>query len=130
VIFQDLTPKTYELGDVRILGSGDFVSEALSKAGEVWEKRRKQKIPLAELITKVASCLDLKTESILSSSRMREVSKARAIVSFLAVNDMGYSATDVARALSIGRVSARQCLDRGKKLFDLDDKLRDKCLEN
>ena len=102
----------------------------MSKAGEVWEKRRKQKIPLAELITKVASCLDLKTESILSSSRMREVSKARAIVSFLAVNDMGYSATDVARALSIGRVSARQCLDRGEKLLDLDDKLRVNCLKN
>ena len=119
-----------ELGDVRILGSGDFVGEALGKAGVVWEKGRKQKIPLAELIRKVAFCLDLKTESILSSSRRREVSKARAIVSFLAVNDMGYSATDVARALSIGRVSARQCLDRGEKLLDLDDKLRDKCLEN
>ncbi|MBW2091124.1 MAG: transposase, partial [Deltaproteobacteria bacterium] len=115
-----------ELGDARILGSGDFVSEALRKAGEVWEKGRKRKILLAELIRSVASQLDLKTESILSSSRRREVSKARAIVSFLAVNDLGYSATDVARALSIGRVSARQCVDRGKKILDMDHKLRAK----
>jgi len=119
-----------ELGDARILGSGDFVSEALRKAGEVWKKGRKRKILLAELIRSVASQLDLKTESILSSSRRREVSKARAIVSFLAVNDLGYSATDVARALSIGRVSARQCVDRGKKILDMDHKLRAKCLEN
>ena len=68
-----------EVGDVRILGSVDFVSKALGKAGVVWEKGRKQKIPFAELIRRVASCLDLKTESILSSSRRREVSKARSI---------------------------------------------------
>jgi len=79
------------------------------------EKGRKHKIPLAELIRSVASQLDLKMESILSSNRRREVSKARAIVSFLAVNDIGYSATDVARVLSIDRVSAGQCVDRGEK---------------
>ena len=74
-------------------------------------------MPLAELIKKVASHLDIKTESILSSSRRREISKARAMVSFLAVNDMGYSATDVARFLSIGRVSVGQCINRGKKIL-------------
>ncbi len=97
----------------------------MRKAGEAGEKRRKERMPLAELIKKVASHLDIKTESILSSSRRREISKARAIVSFLAVNDMGYSATDVARFLSIGRVSVGQCINRGKKIFDVDQKLRD-----
>ncbi|MCD6139087.1 MAG: hypothetical protein J7J91_11100 [Deltaproteobacteria bacterium] len=35
----------------------------------------------------------------------------------MAVNDIGYSATDVAMVLSIDRVSAGQCVDRGKKIL-------------
>ncbi|MBC8457066.1 MAG: hypothetical protein H8D67_03610, partial [Deltaproteobacteria bacterium] len=114
-----------EKGDERILGSGNFVNEALSKAGELWGKGKKSRVSLPELIDKVASHLDLKTNSIISSSRRREVSMARAIISFLAVNDNGYSATEVAEALSIGRVSAGQSVYRGKIMVDNDPKLRD-----
>ena len=117
-----------ELSDERILGSGNFVEETLKAAEKIDEKRIEAKISLPKLIKNVASYLDLKTESILSSSRRRDASKARAIVSFLAVNDMGYSATDVARAINIGRVSVRQCVDRGEKILDMDRKLRDRCL--
>ena len=35
-----------EKGDARVLGSGNFVNEALNKAGEDWEKAKKTKIPL------------------------------------------------------------------------------------
>ena len=101
------------------------VNEALSKAGELWEKGKKPGVSLQELIDKVASHLDLKTNSIISSSRRREVSMARAIISFLAVSDNGYSASEVAEALSIGRVSVGQCVYRGKMIVDNDPKLRD-----
>jgi len=114
-----------ERGDERILGSGDFVNEALKKAGDLLEKRKKPKASIPELIDKVASYLDIKTESILSSSRRREVSRARAIISFLAVNDNGNSASEVAEALNIERVSAGQCVYRGKKVIDNDPKLRE-----
>lgn len=68
------------------------MQETLKAAEKLDEKRIEAKISLPKLIKNVASYLDLKTESILSSSRRRDASKARAIVSFLAVNDMGYSA--------------------------------------
>jgi len=58
------------------------------KAGEDWETGKEKKIPLAQLIRKVASHLDLKEESILSASRRREISEARSIISYLAINDM------------------------------------------
>jgi putative transposase len=77
-----------EKGDERILGSGDFVNEALSKAGEDWEKRGEKKMLLAELIQIIVSYLDLREESIFSSSRRQEISEARAIISCLAINDM------------------------------------------
>jgi len=114
-----------EKGDERILGSGDFVSEALRKAGEIREKNSSQRIPLAEVITKVGFYLDLEVKSILSSSRRKEVSEARSIISRLALEDMGYSASEVARALDISRVSVARCLERGKKVVDKYEELRD-----
>ena len=39
-----------EKGDARILGTGDFVNEALRKAGEEWKKGEKEKISLAQLM--------------------------------------------------------------------------------
>ncbi len=104
------------------------MKETLKAAEKLDEKRIEAKISLPKLIKNVASYLDLKTESILSSSRRRDASNAKAIVSFLAVNDMGYSATDVARAINIGRVSVCQCVDIGEKIIDMDRKLRDRCL--
>jgi hypothetical protein len=44
----------------------------------------------------------------------------------LAVNDLGYSAAEVAHALDLRRVSAGQCVTRGEKLLDENFDLRDK----
>ena len=115
-----------EKGDARILGSGDFVNEALMKAGEDWEKGEKKKMPLAQLIRKVASHFDLKEASIISARRKGEISEARGIICYLAVNDLGYSAAEVAHALDLRRVSAGQCVTRGEKLLDKKVDLRDK----
>ena len=106
-----------EKGDSRILGSGDFVNAALRKAGEDWEKGNKKKMPLEQLIRAVASYFDLKEASIISASRKGEVSEARGIICCLAVNDLGYSAAEVAHALDLRRVSAGQCVTRGEKLL-------------
>ena len=98
------------------------------KAGEDWEKDKEKKIPLAQLIAKVASHLDLKKETIISSSRKRRVSEARGIICYLAVNDMGYSTSEVAHALDVRRVSAGQCVNRGEKILDKNRNLRDKLI--
>ncbi|NOR53382.1 MAG: hypothetical protein GQ536_04780, partial [Candidatus Aminicenantes bacterium] len=117
-----------EKGDERILGSGNFVNEALMKAGEDWEKGKKRKIPLAQLIGKVASHLGLKEASIISSSRKRGISEARGIICYLAVNDMGYSVSEVAHALEVRRVSAGQCVTRGEKILDKNRDLKFKLI--
>ena len=112
-------------GYERILGSGDFVNEALMKAGKDREKRQGDKISLPELVEKTASHLNLKEQSIFSASRRREISEARSIISYLAINDMGYSASEVGRFLSISRVNAGRCAKRGQKVFDKYEDLKD-----
>lgn len=79
---------------------------------------------LPQLVEKVASHLDLKTERIISASRRQEITEARSLISYLAINAMGYSASEVARALSISRVSAGRSAERGEKLLDKHDGLR------
>ena len=69
---------------------------------------------LQELIEKVASHLNLKTERIISASRRKEITEARALVCHLAINDLSYSASEGARSLAISRVNAGRCAERGK----------------
>jgi len=115
----------WELSDERILGSGDFVNEALMKAGKDWEKRQGDKISLPELVEKIASHLDLKTERIISASRRKEISEARALVCHFAINNLSYSASEVARSLAISRVNAGRCAERGEKVLDNYEDLKD-----
>jgi putative transposase len=107
-----------ENGDERVLGSGDFVNEALSKAGAQWEQRKKPGMSMEALIERVGSCLDVKTESILSSKCRGKASEARSLICHLAVNGMGYSTSDAARALWISRVNAGRCALRGAGLVE------------
>ncbi len=53
---------------------------------------------------------------ICSRSRQRKYSEARAIFSYLAVEETGYSAADVARYLGVKRMSVQEAVKRGKTL--------------
>lgn len=87
------------------------VNKTLTKAGHEWEKRQGGKMSLPQLVKKVASHLDLKTDRIISACRRQEITEARSLISYLAINAMGYSASEVTRALSISRVSAGRSAD-------------------
>ncbi len=53
-----------------------------------------------------------------SRSRQRKPSEARAIFSYLAVEETGYPAADVARFLGVKRMSVHEAVTRGKALCD------------
>ena len=112
-----------EKGDARVLGSGDFVNEALRKAGEDWEKGEKEKMSLARLMGKVASYFDLEESSIISASRKKEIADARAIICYFAIRELRYPGTVVGKSLKIRRYSAFRCAERGKKVLDKDKRL-------
>ena len=107
-----------EKGDERILGSGDFVANVLEEANEFVERRTKYNISLAELIRRV--CMRFKTEpsDLISPSRRRHLSKARAVVCYLAVHELGYSGVQVGRELKISGKGVSMCVERGKKILD------------
>ena len=53
-----------------------------------------------------------------SRRRQRKPSEARAIFSYLAVEETGYPAADVARFLGVKRMSVHEAVTRGKALCD------------
>jgi len=107
-----------EKGDARILGSGDFVTETLEQTEVRFEKKYLPKRPIDELLEIVASHLNLDPRSIISANRKKEISEARALLCHFAINDLSYSASEVARSLKLSRVNAGRCADRGKKVID------------
>ena len=109
-----------ELYDERILGSGDFVVQALKEADELHERSIKHSISLAELIEKVTHDIGIDIKELLSSKRKQEISNARAIISYLSAIELGYSGVKIAAALKLSEKSISRCIDRGKRILDND----------
>jgi len=114
-----------EKGDERILGSGTFVEKILGESNEIYEMRMKNRISLDELILKVATDADVDMDDLKSSKRNRKVSHARAVISYLAVNQLGHSASEVARKLGISGMGVGRCVERGKNFFDKTEIMRE-----
>jgi len=105
-----------EISDPRVLGNGNFVGRVLREAGTKVVKR-KARIPLPELIEKVKIFLGVQGEDLLMGRRNREVSSARALVSYLAVKEMGYRMTEVGQVLNIHPVNVARSLEKGERVF-------------
>ena len=105
-----------EKGDARILGSGDFVNEILEQSETLLEKKYLAKRPIEKLIEIVAGKLGLKPELICSGNRQRQYSEARSLLAWLAVEEVGHPAAEVARFLGISRMGVQKAVIRGSEL--------------
>ena len=106
-----------EKGDERILGSGDFVNEALSKAGEEWESQAAPRPPLEALINAVSEAFDLSSQQLKSRSRRRSIVDARSVFARVAVRNHGYKGTEVAKALSLSPPSVSRLVENGENIL-------------
>ena len=116
-----------EIYDIRVLGGKEFVKKVL-KVPELGNGKKQVRIPLPDLIGRVSKCLKIETEDLLGGRRKREVCEARALVSYLATQKMGYRFSEVGEALNIHPVNAARSLEKGKKLFVSDKRLLDKLM--
>jgi len=105
-----------EKGDARILGSGDFVDSTLHQSEKLLEGKYRPKKSIDELIKVVAEEVGVSPELICSGSRKQRISNARSIVAHMAIEEIGHSATDVARHLGIRQTSVLQSVIKGKIL--------------
>ena len=108
-----------EKGDARILGSGDFVSRMLEETDRAFETRKVSRPTISAITDEVISCLSISPAALFSRSRNRQVSKARAAISYLAVREAGYTQEEVSAHLNLTRIGVRNSLQRCEKGLDI-----------
>ncbi len=107
--------------DARILGSETFF-QALQPAELAPVSK---KIPLPELLTKVADVFGVPPELLFQRTRLTGVAEARAAFCYLAVCEMGCNGADVARMLGMSRAGVSIAVGRGKILLQARPMLLD-----
>ena len=104
--------------DSRVLGDGEFVQEMKSNLDEFIKKNLRisgQKIDLEELCNRVCKKEEVSLNELVSGSRRHIVIKARRIVTWIAVHELGYSGAEVARHLGVTNSCITRFIACGEK---------------
>jgi len=116
---EDLDDATRFHSDERILGDSDFVAKVLKLAQEQLDRRTKLRTEgcdLDNLCTHVGLIFDVAPEDILKPGKYRGRVKARSVVSYFAVRELGITATDLARKMDATPQAVSLAVKRGERL--------------
>jgi REP element-mobilizing transposase RayT len=116
--------------DERILGDSDFVEEVLKKAEEKRERKYQLEadgFTVDRVANRVASLLGLKSEDVWKKGKHRQIVKARSLLCYWAVHELGMTGTALARRIGMTQSAISQSVKRGEAFanengFDLTEK--------
>ncbi len=111
--------KVFVKGDERILGESDFVEQILQTAGEAFEKGSllvAQGWDMDKIAAHVAKLLDIEVSDVWSVGKYRQIVKARSLLCYWAVRELGISMASLAKRLKISPAAVTQSVVRGEKL--------------
>jgi putative transposase len=111
--------KLHIKSDERILGDGDFVSEILSRSEESFERSYALKargINIDFVAKRVSTLLNMQEEDIWREGKVKELVRARSLLCFWAVRELGISMAAMARRLNISTVAVSKSVARGAEL--------------
>lgn len=109
----------YQKGDERILGDGDFVKKTLKAANEAMERKyslQAQGIDIDKIANRVANILDMDVKEVWASGRYGEIVKARSLLCYWAVRELGISMAFLSKKLNISIPAVSKSVYRGKKI--------------
>jgi putative transposase len=104
-------------GDERILGGGKFVEEVLKQAEEQFEARTRaagKGFTVAALMASIAHHFGVDLDDLRSGTKTRQVVKARAALSYLAIRKLGATAVELAGELNISPSAVSKSVRRGQ----------------
>jgi hypothetical protein len=107
-----------QTSDTRILGDGEFVQEVTSDLDDLVKKNLRlsgRHVDIVTLAGRVCKKHGISLGELCSGSRRREIMEDRGIVSWIAVRELGYSGTDVARYLGVTSSCVTKSVSSGKK---------------
>ena len=106
-------------GDERILGDSDFVKEVLAEQKEQFEGRywlKAQGYDIDRVVHKVAEVFEIEPEQIWKPGNQPLRVKARSLVCYWAVRELGMSGTSIGKQLGLGQPAVSRAVVRGEKL--------------
>jgi len=115
--------RSHMTSDERILGDSDFVSETLSKAEESFERSyalKAGRIDVDFIAKRVSTLLNIPEEDIWREGKTKGLVRARSLLCFWAVRELGVSMTAMARRLSISTVAVSKSVGRGAEIAKQD----------
>jgi putative transposase len=104
-------------GDERILGDSDFVQAALDAQKEALERRyrlKAQGVDLSKVIDRVAAISGLDAETLKKPGKQPSVVKARSVVFYLAVHELGATTVMLGKELGICQSAVSKAVTRGR----------------
>jgi hypothetical protein len=102
--------------DERILGDGDFVSGIMSQSEESYKRNLALKargVDVKFLARRVATLLDLSEDAVWQEGKFRVVVRARSLLCYWVVRELGESMSSLARRLNISTVAVSKSVTRG-----------------
>jgi putative transposase len=109
-------PKIHLKSDERILGDSDFVSKILSRTKESLERRYALKrggVDINFIAKRVATLLDIPKNDVWREGKFKNLVRARSLLCFWAVRELGVSMASMARRLNISTVAVSKSVARG-----------------
>lgn len=106
-------------GDERILGDSDFVLNVLARCDEKLDRSYQlsaKGIDVAELTRYVADLFDLTPDQLLTKGRYPTVVRARSLLCYWAVRELGVTATDLAKKIGMTQPAISISVKRGEKI--------------
>ena len=111
-----------QMYDERILGSGDFVEDVLSRM-ETEETRQRPFRNIEALLTRLALYYGVCKEEILNS-RTKAVREAREVFIYLGNAYLGASLTTLGKLLKVSQSAASQARQKGRQLVKIKELVR------
>lgn len=108
-------------GDERILGDSDFVKKVLAGQKERYERGyrlRAKGCDFEHVLKRAAEVLELEPEDIFKPGKQPLRVKAKSLVCYWAVRELGMSGTKVSERLGIGQSAVSRAVVRGEKLTE------------
>ena len=123
--------RIYLKGDERILGDSDFVESVLARASEEMDRRNELKakgVDIDQAAQRVAELMEVPLDTVWAAGRYYPVVRARSLLCYWVVRELGVSMSDMARRLRVSVPTVSKSVRRGGEIakacgFKLDEDL-------
>ncbi|MGD8469615.1 MAG: transposase, partial [Desulfobacterales bacterium] len=106
-------------GDERILGDNDFVTTVLEAAQEQLERKYQlaaKGFDFEKIVERVAAVFGIDAHQVLAAGKHPPTVKARSVLCYWAVRELGMNGTDVAEKLGCSQPSVSKSAKRGEAI--------------